>query len=279
MARGSKRAAYFNVGDIVLYGRWKNHKGRILSFGSDAKGNPIVTIEPIPKGRKQNKIMGLFKFWKAPLEKQGMDYLGVKVAFRHCLAAGIPLGKTVEQGNIRVHRYRDQFFVWDLTNAGKRGKKVRQLAVSPSYQYKGGTEEWMRRMSIALEDYEDYDRVKAFFKDILEDYPGEINLNESLLRGIDVDPPGTEKVEIKTSTGISITALPTEFRLMSSTPLTRSDGTPSGDTQDTLYYPVSKSDARVFYAWILENRFKANKMTIEDFRKLWRDLGVKYDYQ
>ena len=48
---------YLNVNDVVLYGRWKNHKGRIVSFGSDKYGNPIMEVEPIPKGRKQNKIM------------------------------------------------------------------------------------------------------------------------------------------------------------------------------------------------------------------------------
>lgn len=37
------------------------------------------------------------------------------------LATGIPLGKTVEVGSARIHRYRDHFQVTDLTNAGKRG--------------------------------------------------------------------------------------------------------------------------------------------------------------
>jgi hypothetical protein len=51
------------VGDPVLYGRWKNHHGVIKSFGVDAKGNPTITVEPVPKGRKQDKVMGLFKVW------------------------------------------------------------------------------------------------------------------------------------------------------------------------------------------------------------------------
>lgn len=64
----AKMAALFNVGDIILFGKYKNKKGRILSFGKDEKGNPTVTIEPIPKGRKQNKTFGLFKIWKASPE-------------------------------------------------------------------------------------------------------------------------------------------------------------------------------------------------------------------
>lgn len=70
------QAALFNVGDIILFGKYKNKKGRILEFGSDHKGNPTVTIEPIPKGRKQNKTFGLYKIWHAP-EK---DALTEKVA-------------------------------------------------------------------------------------------------------------------------------------------------------------------------------------------------------
>lgn len=58
-----KLSAYFNLGDIVLYGRWKNHRGRVVSFGQDKHGNPTIEIEPVPKGRKQNKVMGLYKIW------------------------------------------------------------------------------------------------------------------------------------------------------------------------------------------------------------------------
>ena len=58
-----KLSAYFNLGDIVLYARRKNHRGRVVSFGQDKHGNPTIEIEPVPKGRKQNKVMGLYKIW------------------------------------------------------------------------------------------------------------------------------------------------------------------------------------------------------------------------
>lgn len=60
----SKTAAYFEVGDIILYGKFKNKKGRIVGFGDDGKGNPTVEIEPVPKGTKQNKVLTLFKIRK-----------------------------------------------------------------------------------------------------------------------------------------------------------------------------------------------------------------------
>ncbi len=56
-----RTAAYFNVGDLITYGKYQNKKGRIVAFGDDGKGNPTITIEPVPKGRKQNKVMPLFR--------------------------------------------------------------------------------------------------------------------------------------------------------------------------------------------------------------------------
>ena len=67
-AARKKNASYFNVGDIILYGKYKNKKGKIVSFNTDPKGNPIVEIEPIPKGRKQNKIIQLFRIWRSDVD-------------------------------------------------------------------------------------------------------------------------------------------------------------------------------------------------------------------
>lgn len=55
---------YFNVGEEVLYGRWKNKRGRIVRIFTDDRGVPMIEIEPIPKGRKKNKTFSLFKIWK-----------------------------------------------------------------------------------------------------------------------------------------------------------------------------------------------------------------------
>lgn len=59
-------AGYFNLGDPILYGKWKNHHGIIKEFGQDGHGNPTITIEPVPKGRKHDKVMGLFRVWHDP---------------------------------------------------------------------------------------------------------------------------------------------------------------------------------------------------------------------
>jgi signal peptidase I len=66
------KASYFKPGDIVLYGKYKNHRGIVKGFGQDKWGNPTVEIEPIPKGRKQNKIFGLFRIWRADVKEKAL---------------------------------------------------------------------------------------------------------------------------------------------------------------------------------------------------------------
>jgi len=67
-----KQAKEFKVdiGTLVLYGKYKNKKGRIKGFTKDPKGNPIVIVEPIPKGRKQDKELQLFRIWGMPKDQQ-----------------------------------------------------------------------------------------------------------------------------------------------------------------------------------------------------------------
>lgn len=199
------------------------------------------------------------------------------------VALGIPEGKTVDQGNVRIHRYRDLYQVTDLTDAGKRGKRVRSLSVSPSYSYNGKREDWMRGMAVALEDYTEYDRIVGFFRDVLVDFPGEINMHESIVRGIDVNPGGTVRYDFTTQQGVKVSALPDEFSLKDTVfiqPARHSQAandTARGFYQDTLYWSRSKRDAQVFYNWLGANLDDAKRMGIHEFQDLWHQLGVRYD--
>ncbi len=53
----------FKVGNNVKYGKYKNKRGKIVSFDEDEKGNPTVKIQPNPKGKKKNVVIGLYKIW------------------------------------------------------------------------------------------------------------------------------------------------------------------------------------------------------------------------
>ena len=69
IARVLAKKSYFKIGDVVLMGKYKNMRGTVIGFGQDKWGNPTVTIEPTPKGRKQNRIIGLYKIWRADVKE------------------------------------------------------------------------------------------------------------------------------------------------------------------------------------------------------------------
>ena len=69
IAKALAESAYFKIGDVVLMGKYKNKRGVILGFGKDKWGNPTVEIEPVPKGRKQNRIVGLYRIWRADVKE------------------------------------------------------------------------------------------------------------------------------------------------------------------------------------------------------------------
>jgi hypothetical protein len=61
--------SYFKIGDEVLMGKFKNSKGKIVDLVYDQWGNPMLEIEPIPKGRKKNRTIGLFRIWRADIKE------------------------------------------------------------------------------------------------------------------------------------------------------------------------------------------------------------------
>jgi pSer/pThr/pTyr-binding forkhead associated (FHA) protein len=71
------QAAYLNIGDVILFGKYKNKHGKIVSFGEDQWGNPTIDVEPIPKGRKKNKTIGLYRVWRADVKEKELAKRGL----------------------------------------------------------------------------------------------------------------------------------------------------------------------------------------------------------
>jgi hypothetical protein len=57
---------YFQPGDLIVYGKYKNKPGKVVRIFKDEKGYPAIEVEPVPKGRKQNKTFSLFKMRHMP---------------------------------------------------------------------------------------------------------------------------------------------------------------------------------------------------------------------
>lgn len=88
-ARYLVSTGYFELGSIVLYGKYKNKRGKIVAFGTDKWGNPTIEVEPIPKGRKQNKVIGLYKIWRADVKEKALAEQAAQAAQA---ASGAKLG-------------------------------------------------------------------------------------------------------------------------------------------------------------------------------------------
>jgi len=210
--------------------------------------------------------------------------MGLRVA-RQFLARGLDRGRSFQNPKVRIHRYADGIMVTDLTNAGKRGKKVDEMYVTTTYNYKGDKQEWLGRQTAAYLDYinssNPYAKIKALVKDLMYDFPDDIKLSESQHRGVDIEPYG-EIFEFNfpmddKKSAVKVKSSPTDFHVTDHHWMTRPDG--GGFYQDTGYWPRKKKDAVVFYGWMKDNASKLKSFkSMQDYRDLWKKLGVDYDF-
>lgn len=56
--------AGFQPGDYVLFGKFRNKRARVVRVFEDDRGIPYIEVQPIPKGRKKNRVFGLYTIRK-----------------------------------------------------------------------------------------------------------------------------------------------------------------------------------------------------------------------
>lgn len=197
-----------------------------------------------------------------------------RVVARHLVALLDAGRSTFTEGGLKIHRYSDNLQITDMANAGKRGKKVRQLYVGTGYLPDAENDKILKD-AVTQIIHMSYDNAKLH----LEKMPG-LRVEEKELRGVDVEPMGTTiNLEKKFPNGgeVRIQASPHSFQVVDSQPI-NSPGKPAhGFHQDTSYWPSKKQDAIIFYGWLKENTSKAGNMTMSELREVWHHLGVRYD--
>jgi hypothetical protein len=77
-----KQAGYLNIGDMVLYGKFKNALGRIIGFSTNEKGDPTVEVQPMnsdgTEKKSKPKVLTMLKIRKkkaAIAERVALRYL------------------------------------------------------------------------------------------------------------------------------------------------------------------------------------------------------------
>ncbi len=284
----AKIAGFFNVDDPVTYGKYKNKKGIIRRLFLDEKGHPSVEIEPVPKGRKKNKVFGLYKIWHAPESKTAMSLsqrvvsrylqakreadLGprVKNAFLQKKYANLGIGKTLETGKWRVHRYNDSLTITDLTNAGKRGKKVTNISLQLSSQVAGRwsiSEATQDEILLHAKRDATLDRMLQAIKELKE--VGFDSWVEEK-RGVDVMPAGFSPIEVN---GDKVYV---QVGLKDFTVRDKQD-----QNNDPTCIPAMKGGLKaipMFYRWVQDNESKIKSMTFSEVLKQMDTLDVPYHY-
>lgn len=185
------------------------------------------------------------------------------------------VGQSFLTDHLKLHRFSDSLRITDLTNAGKRGKKVREMTVQAGTLDSTRSDAVLRRAAEHILDM-DYDQAKA----ALTAPSKKLQVHERQLRGIDVEPGATTFKLSKTfpnGTIVSIKSSPHAFQIRHSAVISAPGKVAHGFRQDTLYWSRRKKDGQLFYDWLKTHLHAAGQMSLADLRQLWDELGVQYE--
>jgi len=177
------------------------------------------------------------------------------------------VGKTFENQDIRVHVYRSVVMVWDLANAGKRGKTVEKLSLynldfvrDPEVTKQ--IDQWTFRLKSL-----NYAQAKAQAETLanLEAGAKFQVVNE---KAFDILPAGIKPIKLETPQ-VSIEADLTGFSVRNKV-----------DTNNLpTCIPASqggKQSIGVFFRWLQDNLAQVKGMTYSQVLDTMRSLGIKY---
>jgi hypothetical protein len=179
--------------------------------------------------------------------------------------AHVSIGDTAETDNLRIHRYRPSVFVWDLTNAGKRGKQVDRFSVD----FDRGKDDTVENASYDLVDAihksGSYAEALALAKKFCEQHG--ITLHEGKERGVDVAPGGFKPISVK-GKECWVTADYDSFTVRD-----------HSDINEETCIPAvkgGKADIKVFYRWLKDNEEQVKSMSFNDVARAMSDAGIRY---
>jgi hypothetical protein len=321
-AKGMTHALEVPV-DVKLTLNEHPHSGH-LSFSEDRstpKGEMVIRALLGGDYKAENKIMkmlGRVEF--VPYDEDPLNKMDFDADWRHevyasglKLAASMPkgnptrrkllallkesrealgVGKTVETKHLRIHRYMGSLRIWDLTNAGRRGKRVDIMAVYDLDYLKGNdlaSAKFERWLGQVLKDMT-YPEMKRTLLTLLQGferasvYPMP-KFEERQEKGVRVDPPETVAKRLKFTIldtperVIHLEAKPSEVRIRETVHRVNDRGERQFYIHDTLLHNTrNRSETKALYNWVLENeRVLKQQKTLADIRRILNDVGVPYN--
>ena len=186
----------------------------------------------------------------------------------------VRIGETVEdkKRQLRIQRFMTTLRVTDLTNAGKRGKKVDQFSIYDLDRAED-VDAVDRLTANLLTRVRNYDEARSWADAWVDYYKTsgkrsrpQMEFGQS--KGVDVAPAGFEPISIATKK-ITINADYDSFRVQ--------------DVADQYNlstcipaFKGGKRDIKVFYRWVLDNKSKLSSMTFSDVVREMGANGIKY---
>lgn len=178
-------------------------------------------------------------------------------------------GKTMENGQIRWHTYRSGVRVWDLADAGKRGKKVQGFALYDiDYISDDEIQTKADQFAFRLRTL-DFSKAKQFAAALVKEAQGKGEYSPKIHdfeeKAVDVAPAGFKPFE-KATPEFEITSTWTEYSVRD-----RSDR-----YNLPACYNTGKRDVKRFFRWITDNWGRIKNLTYRELTDKMSQEGFKF---
>lgn len=193
-----------------------------------------------------------------------MDRLASIVAGRYMTREALGQGDTFETQGWRIHRFADHINITDLTNAGKRGKKVVTWIIMgrtlPFESLALGYVMWAKRNATPAE-------MKKAIDEDQEAFGPSMKVEDRIERGIDVAPGGFKPVLIR---GAMVT-IESDYEGFSIKDI-------NDDANEPTCIARGKKSVKQFYRWCQDNARKLQAMSLSDIMNALSKEGIEYHY-
>jgi hypothetical protein len=202
----------------------------------------------------------------------------------------VDIGKTLETDKLRIHRYMDSVRIWDLANAGRRGKAVDIMAVYDLDAIKGNDlatakfDRWLGGVA-GGQTFEQAERgIKALLSELgrTMGYQPKVQITQD--KGINIDPPQSVAKRLKYTLVdvpervLQLDVKPSDVSIRETTHRLNSRGERQFYVSDTVVSNTrSRNETKALYNWIVENEAQLKRVkTLADVRGLLNREGIPY---
>jgi hypothetical protein len=241
-------------------------KGTPVELEYDNGGNDTYTLRIQGNVSKKMKPAWAIKAFAVRVEGVEED-----VAVDE-LQEAIPIGKTLEVGNLRIHRFRSSIRVTDITNAGKRGKKVDEFTLYDLDYVKD------KKALKAIDDFasyihkaKSYKQARQMAKEVANEYssvPMAPKFGETQHRGVDVAPANFEKIHI-TTPNIEVDVNHDDF-------LIKDLRDPMNEPRTMASPSAKKTSVQKMRIFVGKNRESIKRMSYGDLLKAMGREGIRF---